>query len=289
VIVPLVTALRPKQWVKNSFCLAPLIFSRRALDLDAVIDAAVVFVAFSLVASTIYLINDIADRDHDRAHPKKRLRPIAAGLVGVPLAVVSAAAIGAGSLAIGYRQGYEVLAVLATYLVLNLGYSLWLKHLVLVDLFVISIGFVLRVIAGAAAIGVASSAWILTCTLFLSLLLAACKRRAEVAAQGPEAGTRKVLAAYSLQYLDLIISVVAAGAVLSYALYTLSPATVAHLGTSNLIYTLPFAVFAVFRYIWLVLQRAQGESPFELLMRDPTMLINIAGYLAVTLTVVYVL
>ncbi len=289
VIFSLIKAMRPKQWVKNSFCFAPLVFSRMALDLDAVREAGIVFLAFSLVASTIYLINDIVDRERDRAHPKKKNRPIASGKIGVPIAIVTALFTGVAAIALGFFQNYMVLGVLSTYLVLNFGYSFWLKHLVIVDLFVIAIGFVLRVMAGAAAIGVTPSAWILTCTLFLSLLLAACKRRAEVEAQGPDAGTRKVLSAYSLQYLDLIIAVVAGGTILSYALYTMSPATVGHLGTANLIYTLPFAMFAVFRYMWLVLQKAQGESPFELLLRDATMLINIASYLVVTFVVVYLL
>lgn len=288
-ILSLIRALRPKQWAKNSFCLAPLIFSQRALDIEAVSEASIVFFAFSFLASAVYLVNDIIDRERDRAHPVKKNRPIASGALSVPMAIIASIVLGIGALTLGMRQSVDVLIVLSTYLVINVGYTFWLKHLVLVDLFIISIGFVLRVMAGAAAIGVSPSHWILTCTLFISLLMAACKRRSEVELQGPESGTRKVLSSYSLKYLDLIIAVVAGGTILSYAIYTLSPQTVDHLETSGLIYTLPFVIFGVFRYIYLVLEQASGESPFELLMRDAAMMINIGGYVIVTILVVYIL
>lgn len=285
----LLRALRPKQWVKNSFCLAPLIFSRQALQLDAVREAGWAVLAFTMVASTIYLINDLRDRESDRVHPVKKNRPIASGALGTKTAVAVALLLGLGSLAVSYLQSWQVLAVIGTYLLLNIGYTFGLKRIVLVDIFVIAIGFVLRVMAGAAAIEVEASQWILTCTLFLALLLAACKRRSEVESQGPDAGTRKVLLRYSLKYLDVIIAIVAGGAILSYALYAMSPVTIEHLGTTNLIYTLPFVVFAVFRYIYLVLERTEGESPFELLVRDGTIWFNIVGYLIVTILVVYIL
>jgi 4-hydroxybenzoate polyprenyltransferase len=288
-ILALARALRPKQWVKNVFCLAPLVFSRQALELDSVDEAALVFLAFSLLASAVYLVNDVIDRDSDRAHPVKRNRPIASGALGVGAAIGASVLIGAAALGLGAYLSYSVLAVLGTYLVLNVGYAFWLKHLALVDIFVISIGFVLRVMAGAAAIDVFASQWILTCTLFLSLVLATCKRRSEVELQGQDSGTRKVLSSYSLRYLDLVIAIAAAGAILSYALYTLSPSTVQHLGTTNLIYTLPFAVFAILRYIYLVLERAQGESPFELLVRDASIIVSILGYIVVTVLALYVL
>ena len=286
-ILGIFRALRPKQWVKNSFCLAPLIFARRADDSDAVLEAAVVVVAFSLLASAVYLTNDVIDRHRDRAHPVKKNRPIASGVVGVPLALVVSVFLGAGALLLAARQSMTVLAVLGGYLVLNVAYTFWLKHLVIVDLFAIAIGFVLRVIAGAEAIEVSTSQWILTCTLFVSLLLAASKRRSEVELQGSEGGTRQVLSRYSVRYLDLIITVVTAGAILSYALYTMSPATAEHLGTTNLIYTLPFVIFAVFRYVYLVFERSEGESPFELLVGDGPMMANIVAYVVVTMLVVY--
>ena len=284
-----IRVLRPKEWAKNSFCLAPLIFSQRAFELDAVTEASILFIAFSFLASAVYILNDIIDRDRDRAHPVKKNRPLASGALSVPVAIVEAFVVGLGALWLGAHQSMTVVVVFCIYLVLNIGYTFWLKHLVLVDLFVIAIGFVLRVMAGAAAIGVAPSQWILTCTLFISLLIAACKRRSEVVLQGSEAGTRKVLSSYSLKYLDLVIAVVAGGTILSYALYTLSPQTVEHLGTADLIYTLPFVIFAILRYVYLVLERARGESPFELLMRDAPMLIDIVGYVVVTILFVYVL
>jgi 4-hydroxybenzoate polyprenyltransferase len=281
-------AMRPKQWVKNSFCLAPLIFAQRALNLEAVEQALYVFVGFSLVASTVYLLNDIVDRERDRVHPVKRDRPIAAGLISVPVAAAAGGLIGIGAFLLGWRQSFAVGAVLTGYFVMNVGYSFWLKRLVLVDLFVIAIGFVLRVYAGAAAIGVAASQWILTCTLFIALLMAACKRRSEVELQGPESETRRVLSHYSLHYLDLVVAVVAGVTILSYALYTMSPLTVSHLGTENLIYTLPFVAFAVLRYVFLVLEKSQGENPFDLIVQDGAMIVNIVGYVVVTLLLLYV-
>ncbi len=287
-IVSLLRALRPKQWVKNTFCLAPLVFARRALDPSAVLEALYVFVAFSLLASAVYLTNDVIDRERDRAHPVKRNRPVAAGKVGVPVALATAVALCASALGLGAWLSLPVLAVLCGYLVLNIGYTFWLKHVVLVDLFAIAIGFVLRVLAGAEAIEVTTSQWILTCTLFISLLMAASKRRSEVELQGPEKGTRAVLSRYSVRYLDLIITVVAAGAILSYALYAMSPSTAEHLGTTALIYTLPFVIFAVFRYVYLVLDRASGESPFELLVGDAAMVVNVLAFTVVVILLVYV-
>ena len=286
-ILPLIRALRPKQWVKNTFCLAPLVFSRQAFELESVRQAGLVFVAFAMVASAVYLTNDLIDRERDRAHPVKRKRAIASGAVGPATAVVSAVLLGVGALALGAWQGLGVLAVLGGYLALNVGYTFWLKHVVLVDLFAIAIGFVLRVLAGAEAIGVTTSQWILVCTLFISLLMAASKRRSEVELQGAAAGTRAVLARYSIRYLDLIITVVASGAILSYALYTMSPSTADHLGTPHLIYTLPFVIFAVFRYVYLVLEGAKGESPFDLLVGDGPMIANVVLYTVVTVLVVY--
>jgi len=284
----LVRALRPKQWVKNTFCLAPLVFARQALVLEAVIDAMLVLVAFSLLASAVYLVNDVVDREGDRVHPVKRHRPIASGKVSPAAALVAAIVLGGAAIAIGLSQSSVVALVLGCYLVVNVGYTFVLKRLVLVDLFAIAIGFVLRVIAGAEAIEVTASNWILTCTLFISLFMAASKRRSEVEQQGANSGTRQVLSRYSVRYLDLIITMVGAGAILSYALYTMSPGTVEHLGTPNLIYTLPFVIFAVFRYMYLVSEKAKGESPFELLVGDAPMMLNIVGYGLAVLLIVYV-
>lgn len=285
-------ALRPKQWAKNSFCLAPLIFARKAMDNDSIAESALVFVAFSILASAVYLINDIFDRERDRAHPVKCKRPIASGAVSPGFAMVVAVLLGAGAMAIAWNhaarhESFLLVGVLGGYLALNLGYTFWLKHVVLVDLFTIAIGFVLRVEAGAVAIDVTASRWILTCTLFIALLMAACKRRSEVELQGPEKGTRAVLNHYSLPYLDTIITVVAAGAMLSYALYTMSPSASENLGTTDLIYTLPFVIFAIFRYIYLVRERAKGENPFEVLVGDAPMIANLGAYTVVTVYLLY--
>jgi len=286
-MIALVRALRPKQWVKNTFCLAPLVFARQAGSIDSIIQAAMIFGAFSLIASAVYLANDVVDRKLDRLHPVKCKRPIASGALSVPVALGAAFVLALASLAIAMSSDSNVVLVLGAYLALNVAYTLWLKHVVLLDIFTIAIGFVLRVVAGAEAISVSASQWILTCTLFIALLMAASKRRSEVQLQGQEKGTRKVLSRYSLRYLDIVITVVASGAILSNALYAMAGSTIEHLETAYLIYTLPFVIFAVFRYIYLVMEEAQGESPFELLVGDGAMIVNVAAYGVVTLLLVY--
>ncbi len=291
-MLDLLVAMRPKQWAKNSFCLAPLIFSRQATNNDSIVEAGLVFIAFSLLASAVYLVNDVIDRERDRAHPVKCKRPIASGKVTPTYALASAVVLVAVPvyIAVDHSLRHETMAlvwVLGGYLLLNLGYTFWLKHMVLVDLFAIAIGFVLRVEAGAVGIDVSASRWILTCTLFISLLMAAAKRRSEVELQGPEKGTRAVLSDYSLPYLDIIITIVAAGAALSYALYCMSPAVTERLGTTDLIYSLPFVIFAIFRYIYLVRERAKGENPFELLVGDAPTMVNLGAYTVVTIFLVY--
>jgi 4-hydroxybenzoate polyprenyltransferase len=286
--------MRPHQWVKNLLVLAPLVFTHEAGVSNAPVLAALAFVAFCLASSSVYLLNDVVDREADRKHPKKQHRPIASGklpagvAVGAIIALLAAAA--ALSFLLAVRQGEPVApsngagaglhagrlpfwAWLAAYLLLNLAYSLRLKRIVIIDALCIALGFQLRVIAGAAAILTPASSWILLCTFFFALFLALCKRREEVVKHG-DTGTRHSLRDYDAHFLDQMINPVAAMSILAYALYTVDDRTVAYHGTSGLALTVPFVVFGVFRYLYLVHRRGQGDDPARLLFRDKQLVLS---------------
>jgi 4-hydroxybenzoate polyprenyltransferase len=284
----LLRALRPHQWIKNAFVFAALVFSRNLTNPTLGLRALVIFGAFSLVASSIYLVNDVADYERDRVHPKKRLRPIAAGLVSRRLALVVAALLGPTGLAVAFALDTSAGVVLTTYGVMNLAYSLWLKHIVLLDVFTIALGFLFRVTAGAFAIAVAVSPWLLICTFFIALFLGFCKRRNELESLGDDAAQhRGNLADYSLQFIDKMVAALASMTVMSYALYTIDPRTVAKVGTNALVLTVPLVLFGIFRYLFLVHQRGKGGSPTELVLKDRSLQTVIALYLAVSVACIY--
>jgi 4-hydroxybenzoate polyprenyltransferase len=279
-LVAAISALRPKQWLKNSFVLAPLLFGKAFLNPEKLILALKAFALFSATASAIYLLNDILDIERDRAHPSKRKRPIASGRLPVPVAAVMGLGLGGAALGYALVRLPDFGKVLALYAVINVAYSLGLKHVVILDIFAIAIGFVLRVFGGAVAIDVEPSRWLLTCTIFFSLFLAACKRRGEIALVGDSHATRAVLRSYSIGYVDQIISLSVTGTILSYALYTLDPVTIAKLGTRDLIFTLPLVIYGVLRYLHIVQHHGQGESPTEALLQDRMILLTGAIYVA---------
>lgn len=285
-IVALVRAMRPKQWLKNSFVLAPLLFGKQFLKTDQVLRTLEAFGLFCALASAVYLVNDIVDREKDAAHPVKKARPIASGELSVSVAMMAAGALAGGALAVAFLRLPWLGVVLAIYGVVNVAYSFGLKNVVILDIFAIAIGFVLRVLGGAAAIHVEASRWLLTCTIFLSLFLAACKRRSEIARLGDDGATRDVLRAYSIGFVDQIIMVAMAGTILTYALYTLDPVTIAKLGTRDLVFTLPFVMYGMFRYLHVVRDSAEGESPTELLLKDRWVQLAVIGYVA---TIVFLL
>ena len=281
-------ALRPHQWVKNVFVFAALVFSRNLTNTSAGLHTLAVFGAFCLVASAIYLINDVADYDRDRVHPKKSQRPIASGLVSRPQAVVLALILAPIGLAIAYGLNLPTGVVLSTYAVMNLAYSLWLKHFVLLDVFMIALGFLFRVTAGAFAIAVDISTWLLICTFFISLFLAFCKRRHELESLGEDATShRGNLAHYSLQFIDKMVAALASMTVMSYALYTIDPRTVEKVGTNGLVLTVPLVLFGTFRYLYLVHLHQMGGSPTEVVLTDRGMQVVIGLYLTVAITLIY--
>jgi 4-hydroxybenzoate polyprenyltransferase len=280
--------LRPKQWTKNVFVFAALIFSKKLLDPHSFLLAIRSFFAFSFTASFIYVMNDIADRERDRLHHHKRFRPIASGEIVLPVAFTIAAVLLLliGILVWDLNRGF--ILCIALYLVMNLAYSFYLKDVVLIDVFVIAIGFMLRVIGGAFVIGVARSSWLILTTMFLSLFLGIAKRRGELIAMGDsKTHTRKVLRDYSVEFTEQMTTICAAGFVFSYALYTVSERTVTMFGTENLIFTTPFVLYGVFRYLYLLHKKQLGENPTDIVLSDVPMLLNFAAYAVAMLAILY--
>lgn len=272
-------ALRPKQWTKNGLIFAALIFAHEFNKPNQVQRTALAFVLFCALASSIYLINDVCDLAEDRQHPRKRHRPIAAGLVPVGLAIGSALVMAPlaliGLFLINTPTGY--LAV--SYVLLQVLYNLSFKHVVIIDVLSVAAGFVIRAALGATAIAVEISPWLLICTILLALFLVLSKRRQEISNFGEEAlNHRRSLGEYSQYLLDQMIAVVTASTLMSYALYTISDRTVRELGTDRLMYTIPFVIYGIFRYLYLVHQRDQGEAPDRVLLTDGPLLVNVLLY-----------
>jgi len=283
---PLISLLRPHQWLKNGFVFVGLLFGHAWNDPLKLGQALAAFAAFCLLASAVYVMNDLVDREQDRLHPKKKARPLAAGTVGIGAAQALAVACLLGGGAIAWLWAGSAPWVFLAYLLLNVGYSYGLKHVVILDVFIIAAGFMLRILAGTLGIGIAPSLWLLLCGLMLTLFLGFAKRRAELEAlQDEGAGHRRVLEHYTAPMLDQFIGIAAAGTVISYALYTVSAETVALHGTRGLIATVPFVLYGILRYLWKLHSRGGGGDPAQELLRDPHLLAATAGWLAMVLLV----
>jgi 4-hydroxybenzoate polyprenyltransferase len=286
-LIPLLLSLRPRQWVKNLFVFAGLVFAQKLFTPLALV-ALAAFAVFCALSGAVYLVNDVADRDKDRLHPTKRDRPIASGRLSVAAAVPAAALLVILAIGASLRISWPFAAVAAAYAGLLILYSLWLKHLVIVDVLVVAAGFVLRAVGGAVAIDVEISGWLLICTILIALFLALGKRRHEYLALGAGAAThRPILAEYSAELLDQMIAVVTASTVTAYALYTMSPETVAKFHTQLLPATLPFVLYGIFRYLYLLYRRQLGGNPSELFLNDWPLLLNTFLWFLVVLTIVY--
>jgi 4-hydroxybenzoate polyprenyltransferase len=273
----LLIALRPGQWTKNLLVFAGLLFGRRLFDGAAVADAAAAFVVFCALSGAVYLINDIADRDIDRRHPLKAQRPVASGALPMPVAIGAAAVLVGGGLAGAFVIGARFGWVATGYLALFVLYSATLKHIVILDVLTIAIGFVLRAAAGAFAIDVEISQWLLVCTILLALFIALAKRRHELVLLADGApGHRPILGEYSAYLLDQMIAVVTASTLVAYIFYTISPETQEKFGTALLELTIPFPLYGIFRYLYLVHRRDGGGSPAELLLTDRPLLACVA-------------
>jgi 4-hydroxybenzoate polyprenyltransferase len=267
---------------------AALALSKHLFDVDLVLRAFCAFLVFCGLSGAVYLINDVTDVEKDRLHPLKRLRPIAAGQLGVPAALTWAAVLAAGCLAAAALIGPWFGAASFSYLLVNLAYSLRLKEIVILDALAVSLGFVLRAYAGGLAIRVEVSDWLVVCILLLALFLALAKRRHELVTLSDQAREhRAILAEYSPYLLDQMIGVVSASCVTAYAFYTLSPETHEKYKTSALAWTIPFVIYGVFRYLYLVHQREQGGSPTDILITDRPLLITVALWALTIVAIVY--
>lgn len=292
-ITAIIKLMRPRQWTKNLIIFVAVVFSGRAVIPTDSLHATLGFVLFCFVSSSVYILNDVLDAEHDRRHPEKKNRPIASGKIsrgaGVLLFVIFAApSLGASFWALGWKFG----VCAAAYFVLNLAYSFGIKRVVILDVVTIAMGFVLRAIAGIYAIVSEPgqiSEWLLICTFFLALFLGFSKRRGEITDLSEGAVShRPILASYSPKLIDEIIAVTTASSVMSYSLYTIWPGTVARLGTKNLIYTIPFVVYGIFRYLYLIHKKGKGASPSSILLRDRPLQATILLYVVTVFLILYV-
>lgn len=286
-MIDLMRLMRPHQWIKNTFVLIGLLFGHAWHDPALVIKAIIAFAAFCLISSTIYIINDIIDIEQDRHHPSKRKRPLPSGKLKISTAAMFAMLLGAAGLGLAAFASSKVVLILLIYAVMNLAYSLKLKHVVILDVFIIATGFMLRILAGTLGLGIPPSQWLLLCGLMVTLFLGFSKRRAEIIAlSADKTAHRKVLQEYSPVLLDKMIVVTAAGLIMSYSLYTMNPETILIHGTPNLIYTVPFVIYGVFRYIYLLHHQSSGGDPSKDLVRDPHMLTVLAAWLITTVLLI---
>lgn len=281
-------SIRPAQWTKNGLLFAGLIFSKQMDDASLAMRSFAGFVIFCAMSGCVYIVNDIVDRDKDKLHPLKSQRPIASGALPLGIAATGAVLLCIGGLVSAFLidAGFGWISV--AYLFMMTFYGLALKQLVILDVLIIALGFVLRAAAGAAIVHVTISSWLLTCTIFLALFLALSKRRHEIQILGEKAPQHRTnLNEYNPHFIDQMISVATASTVMAYALYTTSSETVEKFGTRNLIYTLPFVLYGIFRYLYLVHIRQEGGSPERVLLSDRPMIVNLVLYMAAIFIILY--
>jgi len=291
--------IRTHQWVKNLFVFVPLMFSMHLFEWNYLSNTILAFLIFCLASSAIYVINDIADIESDRAHPVKKNRPLPAGDISVPIAIIIASLL----LVIVFLSmmyfNYKFILMVVGFVALNVLYSFWMKNIVILDVFSIAAGFSIRVLAGAFAIQVPISSWLILTTMFISLFLGVMKRRSELAMvneylktnpEGSEqngAQSRKVLSQYSLNFADQMATIAATGVIVCYALYTVAPRTISVFGTERLIYTTPFVVFGIFRFMYLEYITGKGENTTRTLATDLPMILNVLFYGIITVVIIY--
>lgn len=284
----LLVSMRPEQWSKNLLVFAGATFGGRLLDVHAFRAAVTTFVAFCFLSGAVYVFNDLSDSAADREHPVKRLRPIASGQLTPRRAIAGGIAAAALGLALAFAIGARLGLAATAYLALLTAYSAYLKHYVIVDVLAIAMGFVLRAAAGALAVGVTMSDWLLICTTLLALFLALSKRRHELTLLADSAvGHRPILGDYSLYLLDQMISVVTASTLVAYCLYAMSADTAARAGSPRLALTVPFVIYGIFRYLYLVHRRQGGGSPADLLLSDKPLLACVASWAASVIILLY--
>ena len=283
----LVAAVRPHQWTKNLLVLAALVFAKRFLDPVSVLRSLAAFALFCAASSACYLLNDVCDAESDRRHPTKRTRPVASGALSASVALLVAALLGAAAVGGGLALGASFGLVVAIYLGLQLGYSLLLKHVVIVDVLCIAASFVLRADAGSRVIHVEFSNWLMICAGLLALFLAVAKRRYELVEVDDAVNHRPSLAHYSPKMLDQMIAIATASTLIAYILYTVDAQTIAKFGTDNLKYTIPFVLYGIFRYLYLIYSRREGGNPSRHLLTDKPLLLDVFLYAVVSVWIVW--
>ena len=285
----LLKSLRPDQWIKNAFVLLPVVFAKQLFHLESFLRGLTAVALFCLLAGATYLINDLVDLKADRAHPTKRDRPLASGALSPRAAKWTAGILIGLSLLWGGLLGGGFLLILVIYLGLQVCYNLKLKEVVILDIFCVSAGFFLRIIGGAVAVHVTISNWLIICTITIAMFLTLGKRRSELTLLGNETAClhRKVFAYYSPHFLDQMIGVVTAITLLSYMLYCISPQTISKFQTKHLIYTFPFVLYGIFRYLYLIYQRDLGDSPSRVLVSDRPLLLSVALWGCCSVLVIY--
>lgn len=287
-LAALLRCMRPWQYTKNLLVFAALIFAHKLGDPSAILNTVIAFVFFCMVSSGIYLVNDIRDREDDRKHPEKQHRPIACGALSPELAGATAAVLVVVGIAGSFMVNLGLGVVTLSYFGLQMLYQIALKQMVLLDVFAIAGGFVLRAVAGAEAINVVISPWLLICTLLLALFLGLAKRRGElVLLEEGAQGHRRTLDLYSIEMLDQLIPTMAACTIMAYCLYTISARTVAELGSTRLMYTIPFVIYGLFRYFYLMHRHGEGGSPDRTLLKDRPLLLTVALYAVTAAAIIY--
>lgn len=281
-------SMRPKQWTKNVILFAALIFSQNLFHGQNFLRVLEAFILFTLLSGGVYIFNDLIDIEKDRCHPKKSQRPLASRKLKSTNAIVASIILAVTTLVFSLLLNVRFGMVVFSYLILQLAYTFSLKHIIILDVFSIAAGFVLRVLAGAVVIDVPVSTWFLVCTMLLALFLSCCKRRHELINLEREAvNHRRSLKEYSPYLLDQMIAVVTASTLISYALYTMSTETVQKFGTTNLKYTIPLVLFGIFRYLYLIHQKDEGGNPESVILKDKPMIFNIFFYMMIVGLILY--
>jgi len=284
----LIISLRPGQWTKNLLVFAGVLFGQRLLEPAAVGRSLAAFAIFCALSGAVYLVNDVADREQDRLHPLKAARPIASGALPVSTAVIVATVLCVTALAGSFAISITFAGVAVAYMTLQALYSGPLKHVVILDVLTLATGFVLRAVAGAVAVDVEISHWLLVCTLLLALFIALAKRRHEIVLLADDASShRRILGEYSAYLLDQMIAVVTASTLIAYIFYTVSPETQEKFGTPWLGVTIPFPLYGIFRYLYLVHKREGGGSPADLLLTDRPLLVCVALWAIAVALIIY--
>ncbi len=284
----LLKAMRPQQWTKNVLLFPALLFSQHLFHWRETVLVCAACAVFCMLSSGVYLLNDLLDIESDRAHPLKRHRPLASGALPVPVGIAACAFLSASALAAAFWLSLPFAWTAVAYFLLQVAYTVRLKHVVILDVGCIAAGFVLRAIAGGQVIAVTISSWLLICAMLLSLFLALGKRRHELLLlEDGATAHRRILGEYTLDMLDQMISIVTAATVVCYTFYTVAPETVAKFGTTRLVFTVPFVLYGIFRYLYLIHRRQMGGSPEKALLNDGASLVNLVLYGLAVVAILY--